>query len=537
MNSNSKMDTHLTDVGQLARHNISTGQLAGSENVTAVQCDSDILSVPSIKHVVTDEGLLARHGVLGDIGHLACQNIKSYGKGNSNRNIGPHQGGGGNKNRANREQARGNNSTTSNIVKGVGLLSVNGRHKVGCKKVKRTGDRLSYPTGGVGSNHISTKRVDSTYGVRERVFESEHGKVQKVVKSTGCKSPYYVTLEKSLKQIGVLFERSTLCPLSKPEAWLAKDCSKEEYFQAVTKICQTNLPNYKGAKIQVGSTLNLIEWHKYIDHFKDKHLLNLLTFGFPLGILKRENLNRKNITNHSSARMYPRAVAKYIEKETKEGVLLGPFTEVPHDELHVSPLMSRPKDISDRRIIVDLSFGDSEAVNTHTERGSYEGIECRLQLPTIDHILNQIINTQNPRLIKVDISRAFKNIPIDPRDAVKCGIQVGGSYYVDKSLVFGAVNGTLIIQRVSGAIVEIMKGTHKVDLWNYIDDVFSAIEASKANRVFEDLCSLIQQLGLPLNDKKLQGPCRRMEVMGIVVDLDSETLEISKSKMVEIRTL
>ena len=73
----------------------------------------------------------------------------------------------------------------------------------------------------------------------------------------------------------------------------------------------------------------------------------------------------------------------------------------------------------------------------------------------------------------MDISRAFRNAPVDPRDAVKCGIQHEGLYYLDKFLVFGAVNGTMIFER------------HV-----YIDGTF----AEGAEKKFHTVCSLIREL-------------------------------------------
>ena len=67
----------------------------------------------------------------------------------------------------------------------------------------------------------------------------------------------------------------------------------------------------------------------------------------------------------------------------------------------------------------------------------------------------------------------------DPKDAVKCGIQHNGQFYLDKFLVFGAVNGMMIFERISDAI-RYMLGKQKVQVWNYIDDTFAAVEAEGA---------------------------------------------------------
>ena len=52
---------------------------------------------------------------------------------------------------------------------------------------------------------------------------------------------------------------------------------------------------------------------------------------------------------------------------------MGPFDEIPSTQCHISPLMSRPKEGTKGRIILDLSFGDSDSVNGITKRVSYDG--------------------------------------------------------------------------------------------------------------------------------------------------------------------
>ena len=204
----------------------------------------------------------------------------------------------------------------------------------------------------------------------------------------------------------------------------------------------------------------------------------------------------------------------------------------PHDEYHCSPIMTRPKGGTKRRVIVDLSYGD-EAVNAATIRNSYEGIDFQLQLPTLDHVLNQLLHLKAPLLVKADISRAFRNVPIDPRDAIKCGIAFDGKYCVDKFLIFGAMNGTMIFQRISDAIRYIL-AQENMPVWNYIDNIFAAWEEQGSGDKFKDMCKLIHDLGLLLNDKKVELPSSRMTIMGIQVDIPSKSISIPDEKMTEI---
>ena len=99
--------------------------------------------------------------------------------------------------------------------------------------------------------------------------------------------------------------------------------------------------------------------------------------------------------------------------------------------------------------------------------------------------------------MKVDIARAFCNVMIEPRDAIKCGIKHKNQYYIDKALVFGAIMGTKIFQRISDAIAYIME-ERNIQIWNYIDDMFLARNSSDANEVFDSLVNLVEKLGLRL---------------------------------------
>ena len=164
---------------------------------------------------------------------------------------------------------------------------------------------------------------------------------------------------------------------------------------------------------------------------------------------------------------------------------------------------------------------------------SYEDIEFSLQLPSLDHVLDQILHLNNPKLVKADISRAFRNVPIDPRDAIKCGITFQNQFYVDKFLVFGAVNGTMIFQRISDAVRHMLRQEGMI-VWNYIDDVFAAFEAEGSDSKFNNMCQLITDLGLPLNPKKVEPPSDIMTIMGIQIDILSKTVSIPGEKMAEI---
>ena len=122
---------------------------------------------------------------------------------------------------------------------------------------------------------------------------------------------------------------------------------------------------------------------------------------------------------------------------------------------------------------------------------------------------------------------------MDPRDDLKCGIQHVVQFYLDKFFVFGAVNGTIIFERISDAIRYMLK-QQNIEAWNFIDNTFAAIEAEGAMEKFKLVFSLIRDLGLPLNPDKLQEPSHVVVIMGITVDVVARTPSFPLEKMREI---
>ena len=168
---------------------------------------------------------------------------------------------------------------------------------------------------------------------------------------------------------------------------------------------------------------------------------------------------------------FPEATQEYIAFEREFGTLLGPFNDVPHPTVTWSPLMTRHKG-SVRRVILDLTYGDF-SVNKATCKETYDGTPFTLKLPKLDDLVPTLMDLgDDARLLKADISRAFRNVRIDPGDALHLGIFWKGKYYLDKNLAFGAVHGTAIFERITDFVRYILaKRGFKV--YNYIDDLYA----------------------------------------------------------------
>ena len=116
---------------------------------------------------------------------------------------------------------------------------------------------------------------------------------------------------------------------------------------------------------------------------------------------------------------------------------MRPFKSPPLPNLHVSPLMTREKqDSNKRRVIVDLSYPEGHAVNTGVAKDKYLDSKFTLSLPSIDVITNKVKKLGRGCLLyKIDISRAFRHLTIDPRDYDLLGLKTD-SYFLDLNLAF-----------------------------------------------------------------------------------------------------
>ena len=295
---------------------------------------------------------------------------------------------------------------------------------------------------------------------------------------------------------------------------LPQSIDNVEQFVAVAEIVQsTNLPNYKMARIPVSSSLNIPAWEKYLSDYPDKRVIQYLKFGFPLSLTEGHDLHNTDVSNHASAVQYPEAVTEYLEKEMALGAILGPVAKVPHANYHCSSLLTRPKDLNKCRVILDLSYPAGASVNHFVDKTLFDGSHFTLKFPTVDNIVQEIINcNDDPHLIKIDVSHAFRNLRVDPRDGLKFGLKWGDSYFIGGAIAFGWVHGSASFQLASDAVRFIMK-KKGFDVFAYIDDFIIVSPKHKAHLAFHALHDLLLELGLPINPAKCEPPQKSLYVL------------------------
>ena len=294
-------------------------------------------------------------------------------------------------------------------------------------------------------------------------------------------------------------------------------------------------PNFMGARIPVSSQLNINAWKSHLVRYWDNQIVDLLQYGFPLDFDRSRQL-QSTYLNHSSALKFPHHVQNYIETEKKYGAILGPFTEFPFQS-HVSPFLTRDKPNSNnRRVILDLNFPQGNSVNDGVQRDIYLNTYFELNYPSVDAVVDRLKMLGTEALLyKIDISRAFRHIRIDPGDLDLLGLK-HEQLFIDCTLPFGFHHGSVFFQRCTDAVRYIMKNNFNFPyLYNYIDDLIYTGLPHDIYRSYNTLIALLQELGLEISQSKLVPPTSTAVCLGIQIDNSSRTLKIPAEKLLDIQ--
>ena len=322
-------------------------------------------------------------------------------------------------------------------------------------------------------------------------------------------------------------------PLFKPSKSLNIEQLDQWAFKAHQLVKASGIYNYRQCRINVPTELNIENWRALCSNYHDQKLLDYLEYGFPLCMNRDQFQLNTECTNHPSAVNFSSDVDAYFRKETKHKAIVGPCENIPFP-IHYSPLLSRPKEGDTRRIIVNMSFPYGSSVNDNISNNEYDGVDFQLRYPTVDDIVKSVQDLGNEVLLsKIDVSRAFRNLRVDPFEYDALGLTWDGKSYIDISIPMGMKTGSALCQRTTDVIRHIMQSKN-VRVYNYIDNVICVHQHHNARQEFDALYSLFEFLGLPINPKKVVPPATALTCMGINVDVASGVISIPQDKCLQI---
>ena len=106
---------------------------------------------------------------------------------------------------------------------------------------------------------------------------------------------------------------------------------------------------------------------------------------------------------------------------------------------------------------------------------------------------------------------------IDPANYHLLGLSWHQQTYVDIEMPFGFWQGVSSCQMCTNAIVYLM-WSQKFWVMAYLDDIVGVAHPHQTNNAFLTLTHLLQHLGLPSKDKKVEPPSHRIVCLGIEID-------------------
>ena len=239
---------------------------------------------------------------------------------------------------------------------------------------------------------------------------------------------------------------------------------------------------------------------------------------------------QKTIQEHQ---ITPRHSKKYIQKELSKRTVMGPYKNIPFDRwTGISPLSTRAKKESeDRRVMLDLSFPVGSSVIDGKGKDQYLGFSAKLTFPKTDELTFRIFQLgTRAAMFKIDLSRYFRQLPLDPGDYSLIGYIIDGKIYFDKVLPMGMRSAPYIAQRVSNAIAYIHRQMEFFIL-NYVNDFVGAEDREIIWQAYQFLVQLLEDLKVETTPEQVTPPTTRLEFLGITFDSQSMTMEIPRSKM------
>lgn len=264
--------------------------------------------------------------------------------------------------------------------------------------------------------------------------------------------------------------------------------------------------------------MNILLLTSSLDSYSDSVVADFLAFGRPINYSSASTPSSGK-SNHSSALNLPNAINSFLQTELSYGATAGPFLHDPFPTpLQTSPLQTFPKDEFKRRVVLDLGFPTGTSVNDGIPKDSFLDEPFHLSLPSsADFIVPIIANSPGCYQYKKDLKRAYRQIPVDPKDYRFLGYRWQNLFYFGTILPFGLRSATLACQRTTNAISYIFGSTYHHEYVNYIDD-FGGAEASnkEVSLAFQDLEDLFTSLhGLKSSPVKDCPPSIRMPFLGL----------------------
>ncbi|XP_058610956.1 uncharacterized protein LOC131526627 [Onychostoma macrolepis] len=285
----------------------------------------------------------------------------------------------------------------------------------------------------------------------------------------------------------------------------------------VSKAVNKKSKNYSSTPVNISRLA--IELASHPDKEFCKYLLSGLSHGFNPGVVcaLSQNLICNNL---QSAHAEPDIVDNLIGEEVKSGFMIGPFVKPPFEIFRISPIgVATRKFSGKKRLIIDLSSPHNSSIPSINSLIPLE--EFSLRYHDIDQAVELIkIAGRGAWLAKLDITSAFKVMPIHPDSWHLFGIRWSEKFYFAVRLTFGCKSSPKIFNMLSEAVCWILSNNYAIPHLIHLLDDFLIISPPDAIPAAHILTAqkVFSELGIPIAQEKTLGPATSIEFLGINLD-------------------
>lgn len=258
--------------------------------------------------------------------------------------------------------------------------------------------------------------------------------------------------------------------------------------------------------------------------FRLGHDQSRVTLRERRGTMYKASQHREIISGYLKAEESAERIWKVTQVEGAEQVQCSPFG--------VIPKKGKP---GKWRLIVNLSAPDGESVN--------DGIDRKLvsvAYISVDEVVKRVLEVgRGAELAKADVKAAYRNVPVHPKDRWLLGMRWEGEVFVDGTLPFGLRSAPLLFTALGDAIEWIATKKGAAWLRHYVDDFVAVGRAGTSEcvdsmKAFKETCQL---LGMPLDEKKEEGPAKVITFLGMEVDTVNLEVRLPQEKLRELRKI
>ncbi len=210
--------------------------------------------------------------------------------------------------------------------------------------------------------------------------------------------------------------------------------------------------------------------------------------------------------------------------------MIGPFDAPPFPVFRISPIGVATRKFSGKeRLIIDLSAPHNSPFPIINSLIPFD--EFSLKYHDIDHAIDMLkIVGHGAWMAKIDITSAFKVMPIHSDSWHLFGVRWNGKFYFSVRLTFGCKSSPKIFDMLSEAVCWILSNNYAIPhLIHLLDDflIISPPDAIPAAHILS-VQKVFSELGIPIAQEKTMGPATSIKFLGI--NLDSVKFQASLPK-------